>query len=80
VVDSRKQLDAICTAFQFPLASREEIEMTTFPHPIEAGNTRDGAPLTLGDPEQLADLFVDCSGSGYLLVSVFDLNGDGRKK
>ena len=51
--------------------------MATFPRPIEAGNQGDGSPLTLGDPAQLADLWVYCSGSGYLLVSVFDLDGDG---
>ena len=54
--------------------------MKTFPRPIDAGNEGNGAPLTLGDPEQLGDLFVYCSGSGYLLVSVFDLNGDGRNE
>ena len=54
--------------------------MKSFPRPIDAGNGGDGAPLTLGDPEQLGDLFVYCSGSGYLLVTVLDLNGDGRNE
>jgi len=49
-----------------------------FPRPIDAGNTGDGSPLTLGDPEQLADLWVYCSGSGYLLVTPFDIDGDGQ--
>ncbi len=54
--------------------------MHSYPRPIEAGNKGDGSPLTLGDPRQLGDLFVYCSGSGYLLVSVFDLDGDGRNE
>ena len=54
--------------------------MNAFPHPIEAGNRGDGSPLTLGDPKQLGDLFVYSSGSGYLLVSVFDLDGNGRNQ
>ena len=52
--------------------------MTDFPRPIPAGNSGDGAPLTLGDPNQLGDLFIYCSGSGHLLVNLYDLDGDGR--
>jgi hypothetical protein len=51
--------------------------MPEFPRPIEGGNTGDGAPLTLGDPNQLSELFVACAGSSYVLVNVFDLDGDG---
>lgn len=52
--------------------------MPDFPHPIETGNFGDGSPLTLGDPEQLADLFVAGSGSSCVLVNVIDFDGDGR--
>lgn len=51
--------------------------MPDFPCSIEAGNAGDGQPLTLNDPEQLADLWVYCSGSGYLLVTIMDWDGDG---
>jgi hypothetical protein len=54
--------------------------MSRYPRPIEAGNTGDGSPLTLGDPEQLADLYGYTSGSGYLLVNVLDLDGDGKNE
>ena len=54
--------------------------MEKFPRPIETGNLGDGSPLTLGDQNQLGDLFGYWSGSGYLLVTAMDLNDDGRNE
>lgn len=45
----------------------------TYPRPIEAGNTGDGAPLTLGDPAVIGDAFLT-NGE----VNLFDWDGDGR--
>jgi hypothetical protein len=42
------------------------------PQPLECGNTGDGSPLTLGDPEAIGDLFLP-SGHPILL----DWDGDG---
>ena len=46
--------------------------MATYPRPIEAGNQGHGAPLTLGDPKVIGDLFVQ---NAYL--TVLDWDGDG---
>ena len=47
--------------------------MADYPRPIEAGNTGDGSPLTLGDPEAIGDLFLQ-SGS----LTLLDWDSDGK--
>ena len=44
-----------------------------FPAPLEGGNSGDGQPLRLGDPDAIADLFLP---SGYPVV--LDWDGDGE--
>ena len=47
--------------------------MTTFPHPIPAGNAGDGSPLVLGDENVIGDLFA-----GGSAVKVLDWDADGE--
>ncbi len=49
--------------------------MAEYPRLLEAGNAGDGAPLVLGDPEVVGDLFVQ---NGY--ITVLDWDGDGQKE
>ena len=47
--------------------------MNNYPKAIEGGNSGDGSPLVLGDPQSIGDLFLE-SGNPILL----DWDGDGR--
>ena len=47
--------------------------MDNYPKSIEGGNSGDGSPLVLGDPQSIGDLFLE-SGNPILL----DWDGDGR--
>ena len=51
----------------------EQAETTKFPLPIEAGNSGDGSPLTLGDRKSSGDAFL--KGGNVTLV---DWDGDGQ--
>ena len=49
--------------------------MTGFPRPIEGGNSGDGSPLVLGDPDVIGDMFAGSSS-----VHVLDFDGDGERE
>ena len=50
--------------------------MSTYPRPIEAGNSGDGSPLVLGDEGVIGDLHAPCDPTST--VHVLDWDGDGE--